>query len=398
MTSRVEAIVKPELLVWGRESIGFSQEEVARKLSVKVERILEWEKGVSRPSINQLRRLAQVYKRPLAVFYLPEKPMDFQPLRDFRRFPDVEEFRQTPQLNVEIRRASYRRQVTLDLLQELNERPRKFAHTTTLRAEPERVGGRIRDILNITFKQQGGWRHAYEALNEWRSAVERSGVLVFQASGLDAREMRGFSIGEFPLPVIGLNTKDAPSGRVFTLLHEFTHLMLKQSGICDLQEEYKRQPEEQRIEVFCNHVAGAALIPKPLLLAEETVARRTNMPEWSDEELVVLSRRFKTSREVVLRRLLICQLTTDEFYAAKREEFLREYDDLSRKKKEGFVPPYRKVISTAGLAFVHLVLTSYQQEKITSSDVSDYFEVKLRHLPRIETEAMSRSPKHGVLF
>jgi len=66
--ARVEALVKPELLRWGRETAGLTIEAAAKKITVTPERLLSWENGHSRPSIPQLRKMADVYKRPLAAF------------------------------------------------------------------------------------------------------------------------------------------------------------------------------------------------------------------------------------------------------------------------------------------------------------------------------------------
>ena len=59
---------------------------------------------------------------------------------------------------------------------------------------------------------------------------------------------------------------DANAGRVFTLLHEFTHLLLRQGGVCDLVQTAENTPDS-RLEAFCNAVAGAALVPVRALLA-----------------------------------------------------------------------------------------------------------------------------------
>jgi transcriptional regulator with XRE-family HTH domain len=45
----------------------------------------EWEDGTSQPTIRQAQILAKAYKRPFALFFLPEVPRDFQPLQDFRK-------------------------------------------------------------------------------------------------------------------------------------------------------------------------------------------------------------------------------------------------------------------------------------------------------------------------
>jgi Zn-dependent peptidase ImmA (M78 family)/DNA-binding XRE family transcriptional regulator len=386
MAKRVEALIKPELLVWARDSAGLSQEAVSRKLHVRPEKLDAWEKGEKHPTVKQLRKLGQVYKRPLAVFYLPEKPLDFQPLHDFRRIDGLLSVKNTAQLNFEIRRAVFRRQAALDLLEDLNEKPPALHPDINIPDDPETVGFKIRGLLGLSFEEQLQWSTEYQAFNWWRAAIENNGVLVFQCSGIKTEEMRGFSITLFPLPVIGLNIKDTPKGRIFSLLHEFTHIMIGESGICDIQEEFERRPAEQEFEVFCNHVAGAALVPKEYLLSERIVATKSNIEAWTDDELAALSRKFKVSREVILRRLLINRRTTEGFYRFKREQFQREYEKF-KKKTEGFVPPYLKAISGAGLTFVRLVLNSYHQEKITSSDLSDYLEINLKHLPKIESEA-----------
>ncbi|MBT9153051.1 MAG: hypothetical protein DDT35_01278 [Firmicutes bacterium] len=51
-----------------------SVEEAAHKVRTKSERLEQWEQGELRPTITQLRKLADVYKRPLAVFFLHQAP------------------------------------------------------------------------------------------------------------------------------------------------------------------------------------------------------------------------------------------------------------------------------------------------------------------------------------
>lgn len=84
---RVEALITPALLVWARETAGFDIPTAAKKIGVQPDRLAGWEQGQRRPSIPQLRKLANVYKRPIAVFYLPEPPAAEAVIRDFRRLP-----------------------------------------------------------------------------------------------------------------------------------------------------------------------------------------------------------------------------------------------------------------------------------------------------------------------
>ena len=395
MAKRIEALVQPELLTWARKTAGFELTEAAKKGQVRVERLKEWERGQTRPTMVQLRKLGRLYKRPLAVFYLTDPPEDVQEMHDFRRLPGKVAGVQSPELRFEIRRAQSRRESALDLYAAIEGPPPQFPLNAALSDEPEQLGRNIRDSLGIRFEDQVHWVPGYSAFNEWRAALENFGVLVFQATEVSTSEVRGFSVSETRLPAIVVNIKDSPRGRTFTMLHELCHLVLRQGGLCDLYEEVQRHLEEQTVEVFCNHVAGAALVPRELLLEEDLVRRKTTAAGWSDEELGELATRYGVSREVLLRRLLICGRTTEAFYRQKRKQFQLEYEAQAKRAVGGFAPPDRMAISSAGPTFVRLVLSSYHQDHITASDVSDLLEVRLKHLSKIETAVFGKTAKAG---
>lgn len=397
-SKRIEAAVKPELLLWARESAGFGIEEAARKIQVKPERLESWEKGERRPTVNQLRKLGGVYKRPLAIFFLSKPPKKFQAMHDFRRLPGEVAGIASPQLRVEIRRARYRRQVAIDLFALRGQSPPKFKARAHLSEDPEVVAERARKLLGVTIEMQTKSKTDYDALNLWRQAIEDQEILVFQARNVDVSEMRGFSITEDPLPAVVANIKDAPRGRVFTLLHEFVHLMLREEGLCDLSEHASVPPQERKVEIFCNHVAGAILMPRESLLGEEYVRAHGRNPIWEDHELIALARRYEVSREAMLRRLLVLDQTNHAFYKAKRQEFIEAYRDHAEMKKErgGFAPPHSVAVAAAGPGFVRLVLDSYYNERITASDLSDFLDVRLKHMPRIEEAVFGRHIEFGT--
>ncbi len=390
---RIEALVKPELLLWARESAGLSREEAAKKAQVKPERLASWELGERRPTINQLRKLASAYKRPLAVFYLPQAPKDFQAMHDYRRLPGKVAGLESPELRLEIRNARYRRQVALDLFAALGEKPPRFSPTASLTEDQEGLAQKARQMLRLTYEEQAGWQTARAAFTAWRNALEQLGVFVFQARGIEVTEMRGFSLAEPTLPAVVVNIKDHPHGRIFTMVHEFVHLMLRREGLCDLVEDSPRPPEDQRVEVFCNRVAGAILMPKDRLLSEALVLRQDNPAGWSADEITQLASRYRVSSEALLRRLLVLEKTTEDFYRQKRKQLHDEFEEKvrQRRKQEKRGPrPDRLAVSTSGRAFVRLVLDSFYQEKITSSDVSDYLDVRLKWLPEIEKAVFGR--------
>jgi transcriptional regulator with XRE-family HTH domain len=65
----IPAPVETSVLRWSRESCGLSTIAAARKLGLAEDRVEAWEAGTVVPTIAQLRKAAEVYKRSLAVFF-----------------------------------------------------------------------------------------------------------------------------------------------------------------------------------------------------------------------------------------------------------------------------------------------------------------------------------------
>jgi len=282
-------------------------------------------------------------------------------MHDFRRLPGELAGVQTPELSFQIRQAHSRRDFAMELYAALeSEPPPLFSIEANMSDNPEQLSGVLRQALAISYEDQIEWAAGYQTFNILRKILENVGILVFQAIDVELREARGFSISQKPFPAVVVNIKDTPRGRCFTMFHELTHIMLHEGGLCDLSEEAARAPEDQRIEIFCNHVAGATLVPRDYLLREELVRQKGNNPEWSDQELRLLADRYSVSREVMLRRLLVCNRTTETFYRRKRDEFQEEYKAQGAQRPGGFVPPHVIAVSSAGRLFTRLVLRNYR--------------------------------------
>jgi DNA-binding transcriptional regulator YiaG len=74
---------------------------------IDVEVLSKWEEGEALPSIPQLRKLGEIYKRPLAVFFLSEPPPGFDPQREFRRLPGVTPQNESPELRLALHSAQF---------------------------------------------------------------------------------------------------------------------------------------------------------------------------------------------------------------------------------------------------------------------------------------------------
>ena len=326
-----KAVVEPPVLKWLRTSSGLTIEETARKLNTSSDNLAAWETGEAQPSMPQLRKLANAFKRPISDFYLPQPMEEPSVPHDFRRLPDAEDRRYSSALLHEIRMANRRRTFALDLASDLGSPLASFdSHgTVSLEEDPEVVAQRLRELVRVETDRQKKWRDPRTAYGGWRRKIENLGVLVFQVIGVDLDQMLGFSLAHTELPVIGINRKLAPNGRSFTMLHEFTHLLLGFGGVCDIDEDLPRSPRDQRTEIFCNRVAGAALVPRNALLAHPLVeSARPKIRDWADDTLAALARDFCASEEVVARRLLITGRTSRAYYARKRAEYRSRFTGI----------------------------------------------------------------------
>ena len=391
MARSVEALVNSELLRWSRKTAGFDIGVAAKKAQVKEEALKSWERGESRPSIAQIRKLGRVYKRPIAVFYLPEPPQGFTVPKDYRR-PDGSNPRPpSPELLFEVRQAHSRREVLLELLGRTEGTSFSLDITATVNERADEVADRLRTFLGVSFEDQDDWQQGHDTMNKWRAALERAGILVFQMSSVSWEEARGFSLNAENLPLVVVNSKDAPNGRTFTMLHELTHLSLRKGGICDLVQHELSSNVTSQIEVFCNAVAASVLIPRRVFLEDPAFQSHRSNAQWTDGEIGKLARKFHCSREVALRRLLTFRLLSSESYSAKLKELRENYASKAKPDRRGFQQPAQKTVSSLGHFYVRVLLNSFYEDYITGSDLADFLEVRLKHLPRIEA-ILGKSP------
>ncbi len=387
MVRSTEALVEPDILKWARSTAGFSIDEAAARLQTQPERLTAWEAGDQSPSMSQLRKMANAYRRMLSDFYLPTVPTEDALPHDFRRLPGEVAFRYSRGLRYQLRLARQRRELAIDLAGELEADIPTFTGKLSMNNDPEGTGAELRRLLGVSLDVQRTWRDPRLSYNGWRGALEQAGILVFQADGIDTSEMLGFSLSERPLPVIGVNLKLKPNGRTFTLLHECVHVMLQQSSICDIEEGVLRPPEEQRVEVFCNAAAAATLVPRDALLAEPLVAMYSAGPrDWTEDELGAIARGFGVSNEVVLRRLLTAGRTSRAFYMQRRA-FWGSLMSSSAPTPE---PPsdYKRnmpqeAVSNLGKPLTRLVLESFDSSYTSLADASRYLGVRAEQVARV---------------
>ncbi|MGA3308403.1 MAG: ImmA/IrrE family metallo-endopeptidase [Xanthobacteraceae bacterium] len=383
MAKSVLALINPAMLVWARESAHLTPEAAAHSAGIPAEKLTACEESKAQLTFAQLMKIAQAYKRPVSLFYLKTPPAGWTPIKDFRRVRDAEGGF-SPRLTYAIRLARERRELALSLREELNEPVQQFRLSATVRADIEDLGNRIRTFLGISDAQQQRWgRRAFDG---WRIAMEAKDILVFVVPRLPIDEMRGIAVAEAQMPLILVNARDRTNGRTFTLLHEFCHLVVRQSGVSGIGGDSDDAPSAT-VETFCNAVAAATLMPKDWILSEVLVVRKGATKTWSDDELDALALRFGVSPEAVLRRLLTLGRTNKTFYEGKRPAFMKRYEDLSEETSSGGPAYHLQVLSQLGRAFTRLIFQGYYERRLTLRDVSQHLNMQVKYVPAMESAA-----------
>lgn len=78
--------LQPRLLEWARLRARLTEEALAEKMGVAVEKVMEWESS-GRLTFQQAEELAKVTRTPYGYLFLPEPPVEKTPIPDM---PDAE--------------------------------------------------------------------------------------------------------------------------------------------------------------------------------------------------------------------------------------------------------------------------------------------------------------------
>ena len=325
---RLKIKLQPEVLRWARERAGFDPIELAGKLQVKPERVLEWETS-GEISVAQAGKLAQRTYTPEGYLFLDEPPEDHLPIADFRTVGDRPLARPSPNLldtvyTMQSRQAWMREEL---LYEEAD--PLKFVGYFSDSTGIEEVANGIRDVLQLEndwASRNPSWS---AALRQLRNRIEDSGVLVFingivdnnTHRKLDPEEFRGFALVDEYAPLIFINNADFTSAQMFTLAHELAHIFVGHEGVSNFEALL---PSDHAAERLCNGIAAEFLVPHTDLKDMwEAIAN-------DEDPYQQIAREFKVSVVVAARRALDLNLIDQATYLAFYGEYLAD----ERRKKE----------------------------------------------------------------
>lgn len=378
--------IRPNVLVWARETAGLSIEEAAEKIGFRgdgaIERLNALESGRREPTRAQLLKMAKAYRRSLLTFYLPDPPRKGDSGEDFRSLPQ-QQTTDEKLVDALVRDIRVRQALVRSVLEDDQDtRPLPFIGSMTLDSGVAAISKSIQEAVGFDVKGFRAQHSIDAAFSYLRTKVEALGVFVLLMGNLGSHHsdvavsaFRGFALADDIAPFIVINDHDARSAWAFTLLHELAHLWLGATGISGPYGESK-------LERFCNDVASSLLLAPDELQSlnvgpgatEETAARIISA--FAQERLI--------SRSMVAYRLYRLDRISKEIWSNLTETFRQEWlasRQIQREKakqREGGPNPYVIRRHRLGLGLLRFVDQGVQEGALTPTKAGLVLGVKPR--------------------
>ena len=365
------------MMAWAREWRGRTIEEAAERISVEPDRIRQWEAGAgdNQPTVRQARRLATFYDRAFLEFFYDHPPTIEESglVPDFRVTRDSADPHENREILAIQHWAEAQRLNALDLLESLGDQSPTFPDTlsASVNDDVEEVSVAVREAFAFPIEQQ---RHMtseerVRLPDLLRERMERVGVLVLRRNDLSDFGVSGLCVVTFPLPIVVFAT-EAPGRQAFTLMHEFAHVVLRQSAISGPDFSRTDATYDRKVERWCNRFASAFLIPAAALAQLRPVPTRPS-PEIDDATLNAVARSFRVSAHAMLIRLVQLRYVDEDYYwSVKLPQFRKE----EQAWKAGGRTRYwaSRVVNSLGNLYTGLVLEAWGTGRIPFHQAVEY--------------------------
>ncbi|HOL87578.1 MAG TPA: ImmA/IrrE family metallo-endopeptidase, partial [Defluviitoga tunisiensis] len=285
------------------------------------------------------------------------------------------------ELRLAIRKARYYHSIANELMLNLNMDPTPKIEQVKLDDSPLDIAKKERRESGISIEGQYTFKNAYDGFNTFRHFIESKNILVFQFK-FPLKDARGFSLMDTPPYVIVINSEDNILARIFTLFHEYAHLLL---GIPELYVEDLTTYTE--IERWCDSFASEFLIPEEELRKDELFISFLKTKQLTQEIIENLSRKFKVSKKALLTKLRILNLIGYQEYEEQKAKL--EMQEIPE-KKAFIILPEKRCIQEKGNKFILTVLESKEKGFITTQDMVEFLSIKLNRLDKLERSLSQR--------
>ena len=217
----------------------------------------------------------------------------------------------------------------------------------------------------------------------YREKFYELGIYVFKDSFKD-NNVSGLCINDDLFPVILINNSMSFARQIFTLFHEFYHLVSNTSGAEIIRDDYYEYLDKSQssTERSCDKFANEFLVPTDDFKIE------LNRQEPDEDRIAELATLYSVSKEAIMYKLWSMHVITSDEYESLKETF---YGDAIRnpKKKNGENTSggnyYFTKLAYLGALYTGEVFRQMYSGKIDNFRASEMLNSKVDHLPQLES-------------
>lgn len=381
----------PRVLEWARVRTGMAVDDIAKKINVAAQKVMDWEAGTAKPTTRQGRQLAESYDRHFLEFFAESIPQ----VNSVVLVPDYRTYTAQKAAGGQERRAiesiqewaEEQRLNALTLIADMGEQPPVFSENLrfNVNADVEVAAEISREAMKLGIQEQlslkKAVRHTFPEI--LRDKIEGMGVLALKHTGITKLGIRGICFCANPLPVIVFGS-ESPGAQAFTLAHEFGHILLGVSAVSG-EPRLGGKSGHKSVEDWCNRFASAFLAPSSTIAQ---VIRKPESPAAAIDISVLahLADKFAMSRHAMLIRLVTLGYVQPRFYwKTMRPIFLREeseYTSFGRSQYYG-----KRYINAKGRYYTGLVMSAWSGGHIGAHNAAEFMGIKnLEHLRDIRED------------
>ena len=370
-------------------------------------RLEAYERGESKPTRNQLLKIAVRYRRPLTAFYRAAPPVAGNRGEDFRMVAGAAP-KNEALLDALLRDTRARQDMVRSILEDDEDvKLLSFVGSLPISEPVEAAAQTIRDVLRIGDSPQIGPAASSAALfATLRERVEALGIFVLlignlgsHHTNLDERVFRGFAIADNVAPFIVINDQDATAAQSFTLIHELVHVFTGSTGVSAAPSAVPPRTQLAHVERFCNDVASEVLLPQgslPLLGHADT------LDAAADQISEVAASRNVSEAMVAYRYWRIGDLDA-EVYRQLAAAYAARWQAARARRREhhqqaaGSVPTYYTVRKhRLGKPLINLIGRAWRSNELTHTKAAKILGVKLSSVePLLSGTASGRQARQS---
>ena len=333
-----------------------------------------WVSGEKKPTFNQIEKVSKATGIPLGYFFLEHPPKEDLSFVEYRTVDSTE--LENPSRNL------------IDVMHDMDQvQEWMHNHLISEGVSPVNYVGilkeetsykvfsqKIRDLLGLSVEWYAKSRTAEDSFNIIRAAISNIGTLVMMSGivgnnthrPLSIDEFRAFSVIDEYAPLIFINSNDSTNGKLFSLLHEFSHICIGENSL--FNDRYSTGKKVRKVETLCNAVAAEVLVPQKFFVREWSAAIQENEQE---QAIHVLAHNFKCGATVIARKAYDNGFIEYDLYQKIAKLAVQLYNEKRRRLKERGESGgdyYRTVASRIDRRFFRLLVGSVHEGKTLYSD------------------------------